>query len=77
MMIGRSIGPAGVAIAVPLCLFAMVAPGSATRDEHVVLVVAGVLAWVGSPLPAGTGMLLAIASGAAVGVLAESRRGRP
>jgi predicted branched-subunit amino acid permease len=72
---GMLIGPAitagtGLHLAVPLCLVAMLAPKAGDRASWAAIV-AGALAMVASQgLPAGTGILVAMASGIGAGCLA-------
>jgi predicted branched-subunit amino acid permease len=56
-----------LAVAVPLCLIALVAPRLAERDGRAVCVVAGAVAWFASTLPSGIGTLLAITAGTLAG----------
>ncbi len=66
-VMGSKLNGGHLTVAVPLCLAALVGPHLRGRDTRVVCVVAGVVAATGSGLPAGTGLLLAVAAGCAAG----------
>jgi predicted branched-subunit amino acid permease len=70
------IGRGGVlALAAPLSLAALVAPQLASRPAVVVAAVAALAGWVGADLPAGIGLLLAVAAATAAGALVDRRAG--
>jgi predicted branched-subunit amino acid permease len=62
-------------IVIPLCLLGLVGAGLRAPGARSVIVVAAVAALVTTTLPAGTGLLVAVVAGCAVG-LASDRRSR-
>jgi predicted branched-subunit amino acid permease len=72
-VLGSRMGGVDVDIVIPLCLLALV--GDALRDSgsRVVVFVAALVGAFTSSLPAGTGLLLAIAAGAWTGLASERR----
>jgi predicted branched-subunit amino acid permease len=73
--LGPRLGGLDVDIVVPLCLLALVGDALRVSGSRVVVVVAALIGAGTGSLPAGTGMLLAIAGGAGAG-LAWERRSR-
>ncbi len=71
---GHSLDGRHLAVAVPLCLASLVGPRLVDRETRAACAAAAVAAVVTSGLPAGTGILIAIAAGAAAG--AANDRGR-
>jgi predicted branched-subunit amino acid permease len=59
-----------LAVGVPLCLASVVGPRLAARDTRLVCAAAGVVAHVATGLPAGSGLLVAVAAGCVAGALA-------
>jgi predicted branched-subunit amino acid permease len=59
-------------VAVPLCLAALVGPSLTTRAARVPVVVAAIVALLADGLPAGTGMLVAIAAACLAGMATGS-----
>jgi predicted branched-subunit amino acid permease len=80
---GMAVGPAltsgtGLALAVPLCLTAMLVPKARDRATGAAIVVGALAMVLSRGLPAGTGILVAMAAGTAAGILADlTRRPRP
>jgi predicted branched-subunit amino acid permease len=67
VVLGDALPADHLAVAVPLCLLALVAPRLTERDSRAVGVAAGAVAWLATPLPSGAGTLLAIAAGTVAG----------
>jgi|EndMetStandDraft_8_1072994.scaffolds.fasta_scaffold116734_2 branched chain amino acid efflux pump len=61
--------------AVPLCLAAMIGPMLARRDNRVPMVVGALVALLADGLPAGTGLLAAIAAACLAGLAFDSSEG--
>lgn len=59
-----------------LALLAILIPIIKTRPMVLCLLVAGVIAWIGQPLPLRLGLIAAVAGGVAAGVLAERAASR-
>ena len=75
MMVGHRFGGAmGLDLAVPLCLVALVGPRLGQWSNVSVAATAGLVAATTAGLPPGTGLMLAIAAGVAVGGLADGGR---
>lgn len=72
-LLGSRVGGIDVGIVVPLCLVSIVGSALRVPASRVVVVVAAVLAICAGAMPAGTGLLLAIAGGAAAGCLWDRR----
>jgi predicted branched-subunit amino acid permease len=68
-VLGSTLDLSFASLAVPLCLFTLVVPALATTAGRRAAGTAAVVAWVGAGLPAGTGVLLAIAAGAATALV--------
>lgn len=66
---GARLGWLDVDIVAPLCLIALVGPAIRSSAERRVIVAASAVAVATRDLPSGTGLLLAIVAGAAVGAL--------
>lgn len=80
VVLGDALPADHLAVAVPLCLIALVAPRVVERDSRAVCLIAGAAAWLAAPMPSGAGTLVAIAVGTvAGGVVADRPRleGRP
>jgi predicted branched-subunit amino acid permease len=75
-VLGARLDGGHLAVAVPLCLAALVGPHLRASDTRVVCVVAGAVAAVFAHLPAGTALLVAVAAGCVAGAVAD-RGGRP
>jgi predicted branched-subunit amino acid permease len=68
MVLGDRLGPdIGLDVAVPLCLIGLAAPRVAEAADWAVVAAAAAVAAVAAGLPAGTGLVLAIAAGALAG----------
>jgi predicted branched-subunit amino acid permease len=73
MLMGARISTADLAIAVPLCLLALVGPGLRQRESLRVVVVAAAVALLTSSWPSGTGLLVATVAGCLAGVTRGAR----
>lgn len=62
-----------LAMALPACLVAMIAPTLRTRPGALAIGVSMAVAALAHPLPSGAGLLLAIVAGATAGAIAEGR----
>jgi predicted branched-subunit amino acid permease len=74
--VGMAVGPAltagtGLSLAVPLCLLAMLVPKAGDRAARGAIVTGAVAMVLSRGLPAGTGILVAMAAGTAAGVLVD------
>lgn len=74
MVIGTRLSTADLAIAVPLCLLALVGPALRQPANRRVVVVAATVALVTTDLPAGTGLLAAIVAGCLAGGITSGAR---
>ena len=73
-MLGHRIGGGfGLDLTIPLCMVGLVGPRLIRWSDAGIAAAAGVVVWSTSAWPAGTGLLLAIGAGVAVGALAEGR----
>jgi predicted branched-subunit amino acid permease len=75
MLAGSRLGHVDIAVVVPLCLLALIGDGLAKSASRPVVVAAAGVALLCASLPAGLGLLAAIAAGCAAG-LASDRRAR-
>jgi predicted branched-subunit amino acid permease len=74
MAVGGRFGqPRVLALALPLCLFVMIAPSLVNRPVLAGVVTAGTVALFADQLPSGAGLLAAIVAGAVAGAIAEGR----
>jgi predicted branched-subunit amino acid permease len=76
VLFGGHLHLAAFEVVAPLCLVALVAPRLVRADERPVIAVAAVVAVATRHLPAGTGLLAAVAAGWAAGELVERRSTR-
>jgi predicted branched-subunit amino acid permease len=67
IVLGDALPADHLAVAVPLCLIALIAPRLAERDGRAVCAAAGTAAWFATTLPSGLGTLVAIAAGTMAG----------
>lgn len=74
IVLGDALPADHLAVAVPLCLIALVAPRLAEPDSRAVCATAGAVAWLATSMPSGAGTLLAIAAGTFAGGLVADRR---
>jgi predicted branched-subunit amino acid permease len=70
---GGRVGSAHLAVAVPVCLAALVAPALRQARTRRVFLVAAVTAWLASGAPAGVAVLIAIGAGALAGAVSPRR----
>jgi predicted branched-subunit amino acid permease len=73
-LVGARLDGVDLRFVVPLCLLALLGRGLADVAGRWVMAAATLAAIVGGSLPAGSGVLLAVAAGAAAGAVADARR---
>jgi predicted branched-subunit amino acid permease len=72
-VVGSRLDGIDLEIVVPLCLLALVGDGLRLSGSRLVVIVAAVVAALAASLPAGTGLLAAVAAGAGAGLVWDRR----